>query len=67
MIFDRISTLCEENHITIAALERACSFGNATIRSWRTSSPGVDKLKSVADYFGVTIDELLREPEKEGT
>ena len=34
-------------------------FGNSTIRGWAKSSPTVEKLKAVADYFGVTIDELL--------
>ena len=36
-------------------------FGNATIRGWVTSSPTVEKLKAVADYFGVTVDELLED------
>lgn len=34
---------------------------NATIRGWVSSSPTVERLKAVADYFGVTVDELLSE------
>lgn len=35
------------------------SIGNGVIARWETSSPTVEKLKAVADYFGVTIDCLL--------
>lgn len=58
-IFANIKCLCKKRGITIAKLEKECKFGNATIRGWKQSSPTVDKLKAVADYFGVTLDELL--------
>lgn len=54
-----IRRLCSERHITIAKLERELGFGNGTIRGWSTAIPQSNKLKRVADYFGVTIDELL--------
>lgn len=61
MIFDRISDLCAERNISITKLEEETGLGNATIRKWKTSWPNVDKLRRVADYFGVTIDSLIRE------
>lgn len=61
MIFNRIEMLCKENGISVAKLERECGFGNATIRGWATADPSAIKLKRVADYFGKTVDELLRE------
>lgn len=61
MIFTNISRLCKKRDISIARLERELGIGNATIRNWNVSSPTVDKMKLVADYFGVTLDELLRE------
>lgn len=64
MIFTNISELCKKNGISIARLERETGLGNATIRGWATSSPTVDKLKSVADYFGVTVDELLSDEQE---
>ena len=48
MIFTNVSRLCKERGVSIARL---------------VSSPTVDKLKLVADYFGVTLDELLTEPD----
>ena len=65
MIFENISSLCRKNKISIARLERDTGLGNATIRGWVRSSPTVDKLKAVADYFGVTLDELLRAQEQD--
>lgn len=60
-IFERVQNLCAGKNISIARLEKECNLGNATIRGWRTCSPSVATLKKVADYFGCTIDELLKE------
>lgn len=60
MIFDTILNLCKKEGITIARLEKECGFGNATIRGWKESSPSVEKLKAVADYFHVSIDFLAK-------
>lgn len=59
MIYTNISNLCRDKGISIAKLEREMGFGNSTIRGWANSSPTVEKLKAVADYFGVTVDDLL--------
>lgn len=59
MILNNISRLCKEKGISIARLERELGFGNATIRGWCSSSPNVDNLKKVADFFGVTVDSLI--------
>ena len=64
MILRNIETLCRERGISIAALERELGFGNATVRGWASSEPGVGKVKRVAEFFGVTVDELLAEREK---
>ena len=61
-MFDKIKQLCVANGISISRLEKELGFGNATIQGWgKGSSPTVEKLKAVADYFGVTVDELLKE------
>ncbi len=61
MIFKNIETRCKDKGITISALEKCLGLGNATIKGWRDSSPRVDKLQKVADFFGCTVDELLKE------
>lgn len=59
MILEHIRRLCAERGITIKALETATHMGNGVIARWDEMRPRVDKLKAVADYFGVTVDELL--------
>lgn len=59
MILQRIAQLCKQRGITIAALERNVGISNGTISRWGKSSPTVDNLKKVADYFGVSVDVLI--------
>ena len=62
MLFQNIAKLCGENGISIAKLERECGFGNATVRGWENGTdPQISGVKKVADYFGVTVDDLLKE------
>lgn len=60
MILDNIRKLCEKKGVSIWAVERATGIGNGVIARWENSSPRVENLKLVADYFGVTVDELLK-------
>lgn len=61
MILKKIEELCRKNNISIAKLEKECGIGNATIRGWDTSSPKVENLKKVADYFGKDVSYFLKE------
>lgn len=61
MIYDNIVKLCERNGVSIMTVEKACGLGNGTIGGWKDSNPRVDRLKLVADYFGITIDQLISE------
>lgn len=61
MILENITKLCKKKGISIAKLEKECGIGNGTIGGWDKASPTVSKLKAVADHFGVTVDELIRE------
>lgn len=61
MIYENVAKLCKEKGISIAKLEKETNLGNATIKGWAVSSPKVENLKKVADYFGKTVDELMKE------
>lgn len=61
MILDHIRALCAARGVTIKQLERETGISNGTISRWDDSYPRVDNLKTVADFFGVTVDELLTE------
>ena len=56
---ERIKSLAEKRGMGLATIDSALGFGNGTIGKWGKSSPSADKLKMVADYFGVTVDYLL--------
>lgn len=59
IIFTRIKGLCEKKGITINKLESEIGMGQYSITRWKTSSsPTVDKLLRVAQYFGVSLDYL---------
>lgn len=58
-LVEKIKVLCKEKKISIAELERRVGISNGQIRKWEISTPGVDKLNMVADYFNVSIDYLL--------
>ena len=60
MIYENIIKLCQERKISIARLERECGFGNATVRGWAVSSPTLAKVQKVAEYFGVSVDDLIK-------
>lgn len=61
MIVKNIQRLCEKNNMSFAKLEKAVGLGNGVIAKWKDGNPRVDRLKLVADFFGVTVDDLLRE------
>lgn len=58
-LVQRIKDLSDEKHITIAELEREAGISNGQIRRWGGSSPKVENLEKVADYFNVSTDYLL--------
>lgn len=59
MILENIKRLCAERNLSIMALEKATGIGNGVIATWDKGRPRVDKLKAVADFFGVTVDWLM--------
>jgi transcriptional regulator with XRE-family HTH domain len=63
LIATNIGYLCKAHGTTFAEVERAVGLGNGVIRRWDEYSPRVESLKLVADYFNVSIDELMREEE----
>ena len=58
---DTIKRLCKEKKTTIAAIERACGFGNGSIRKWDSASPAYERIKAVSDFLEVPVSELTGE------
>lgn len=59
-MYNKIKALCDTKKISIAALEKEVGLSNGTISKWKNSSPTVDSLKLVADYFKKTVDYFLK-------
>lgn len=55
----RIKSLCATRGLSLYRIEKECGFGNGSIMKWETSSPKVENIVKLADYFGVSVDYLL--------
>jgi hypothetical protein len=40
-------------------VEKDCGFGSNSIRRWGEHEPSISKVKAVADYLNVSVDELI--------
>lgn len=58
-ICENVQSLCKKNKLPVSHLEKELSLANGSIRRWNDSSPSIDKLQKVADYFKVSIDYLI--------
>ena len=64
---ERGRDLCKEQKTSITKLEAQLDFSNGYIGKWakRPSSPPYEKLTSIAQALGVTVEELTGEEQKE--
>lgn len=58
-MLQNIIRLCKERNISLAELERQAGINQKSIYRWDENTPSVDKVKKVADFFGITMEELL--------
>ena len=47
------------NGTPLSHIEKELGFSNGSISKWERTSPSIDKVKKVADYFTVSTDYLL--------
>ena len=59
VILNNIKALCSQKGISLRQLEQACGLSPRYVYKWDTATPGVDKVAVIADYFGISIDELI--------
>ena len=65
MLYDNVKKLCEKKGVSILSLEKALGFPRSSICKWNENEPGIRKVQKVADYLGVSIEELLKDEQKE--
>ena len=60
MIVDSINILCKINNISIYQLEKDLNFKPSLIDSWNNSLPTLDEIVDIANYFEVSLDDLIK-------
>lgn len=58
-LYDNVKAACKEKGIPITQLEKACGMPQSSIRKWNTNKPNMGRVLRVAEYLGVTLDELV--------
>ncbi len=54
-----IKQLCQKNNISVSQLENDLKFSPSLISRWKDKTPSVDKIVNIADYFRVSLDEVV--------
>lgn len=58
-VYERIEKLRKERKLSQAKLEKELGFSNGSVSKWKSSTPTPERLKKLADYFGVSVDYLM--------
>lgn len=57
---ENIRRYSKEKGVPVYKLEEEIGVSKGSISKWDDVKPSVDKVKSAADYLGVSIEELLK-------
>lgn len=60
LLVNRIRQLCSEQGVSLNQMEKSLGI-RGTVARWADHAPSIDKVQLVADYFGITVSELLGE------
>lgn len=63
-LHENIMAISKGKKITLRTIERTCGLQAGAISKWKYVSPIAKNLKAVADYLGVSMDELYGEQEE---
>lgn len=60
-MYEKYAALRDERGLTDYEVAKQTGLTTATLSNWKAGryNPKVDKLKVLADFFGVTIEELI--------
>lgn len=59
-MYSKIKELCKKHNISVSELESKLEFSRGSICKWDVNTPSITKVKTVSDYFGISIDELMK-------
>lgn len=58
-MIESIRALCKSKDITPTKLEEELGFSQGLISRWKDKNPNIDKIVDIADYFHVSLDEVV--------
>ena len=58
-IVNSIKKLCKKHNITANQLECEVGLSQGLISRWLKTTPSLDKIINIADYFNVSLDEVI--------
>lgn len=58
-VVNSIRELCKNHNITPTKLEEDLGFSQGLISRWKDKNPTLDRIIDIADYFHVTVDEVI--------
>lgn len=65
-MYEIFASLCRDKGVSARAVAIATGIGPSSFSDWkRGSTPRPDKIKKIADYFGVSVDYLMTGKEKD--
>lgn len=64
-IYERIESLRKSKRLSQGKLEKQLGFSNGSISKWKNSTPKVERLQKLADFFGVSVEYLMTGKEDE--
>ena len=60
MIYQNIKSIADLQKVSIRKIEQDTGITLGSIYHWNDVKPSVDKVAKVANYLGVTVEELLK-------
>lgn len=64
-LLDRVKLLCKNRGISQGKMEKEMGISNGASSKWKTSSPSMEILQKLSDYFDVSVEYLMTGKEKE--
>ena len=66
-VYEKFQQLLDKTHKTAYQVSKDTGIAQSVLSDWKNnvSNPKADKLKKLADYFGVTIEYFLKDEEQE--
>lgn len=58
-LLESIRNLCKNSNISITKLEEELKFSQGLISRWKDKVPNLERIIDIADYFDVSIDEVI--------